>query len=193
MAANLQKIKPLHPQMVPPQGAEAIGVTPDGRQLYKLVTARSRSVLDIDEKTGEQKYRKNQQTGEPLYRMRKPEFYEKTEIFYQESEGNGNVRKIPYTPPTEAELAAAERTRKIAEMRDGLAEAFVDRGLTPAEAVAQLAGATPEHAVEYPFHLNGARWQLSNGEIATGKREDAEIAEKAVLEAKAVATATPDF
>ena len=193
MAANdMQKIKPLHPQLVPPEGSEPHGVTPDGRQVYKLVTARSRSVLDKDDE-GNQKYRKNQQTGEPMYRMRKPQFYEKTEIFTLESGGNGNVMKMKYAPPTDAELAAAERERKIVAMRDGLAEAFVDQGLSPAEAVAKLTGAKPEPGVEYPLHLNGARWQLSNGAIVTGKRGDAEAAEKLVAESRAVAVATPDF
>ncbi len=141
MRSVLQGIRAFHPELKPPKGAVPCGITPDGKQLFRMVSKRSRAVPDIDPETGEQRWRKQPNTGEPLYRMNKPERYDLEEVFFLESEGNGNVHKVPYLPPTPEQLAAEERKRAVESMGTSLAEALVDAGISPTEAVARLGAA----------------------------------------------------
>ena len=93
-------------------------------------------------------FRKNQMTGETMYPLRAAELYQHEELFYLESEGNGNIRKIQFTWPTAEEQAATERERKINEMSRALPELLVDRGLTLEKLLASLGTATPALAVD---------------------------------------------
>lgn len=131
MPATLKRVEPLHAPIVPPQGAVAAGITPDGRQLYTLKRPRSRSVPRKDPNTGQEMWRKHQTTGEPMYQLRRPEHYEETLLFTIESEGNGNNRMTPFRWPTDEEKAEVARKVAIEQMQGGLAAALVDRGFTP--------------------------------------------------------------
>jgi hypothetical protein len=132
----LQTIPPIDTKMKPPIGAVAAGTTPDGRQIYRLVTKRSKSQPKNDEK-GDRIWRKHPLTGEPLTALREPVLYDDDALFTMLDQGNGNGEKVPYYPPTEAERAAGERAAKIAAMGGGaLGEAMVDAGLSnPAEVI----------------------------------------------------------
>ena len=193
MPSVLQKIKPLHPEKVPPAGSVPVGLTPDGKQLYRLKRMRSKGVPRIDPETGERMMRKHAITGEPMYGLNEPKVFEENLLFFLESEGNGNIRMQLYTPPTEEQVAAEERTKNIEAMKGHLAEVLVDRGVTPEQL---LAGVTPEKftaldlvepvpppepgtepdtepGTEYPKALGGGWWGLSDGEKVQVKESDA--------------------
>ena len=195
---TLNRIAPLHPPtLIPPEGSVPIGTTPDGKQLYQRVTRRSRAVADKDPVTGEQRWRTNLM-GEKILPLFKPEFYNKEEVFWLHSQGNGTVEHIPYYPPTAEEVQQDKRRRDLAQMSDALTGAFVDAGYTPADLVemlkarkaAETAEVAPEQPVSgpdlspevvtYPVHQGGRWWQLSDGQRFGGTRVDAEAAEKKV-------------
>ena len=164
----LQKIKPFHPELKPPPGAIPFGRTADGKhQLYRMTSKRSRAVprfvntpeakarekeLQDEGKTpeqvrevmlaeGYQDYRKNRTTGESAYPLNRAEFFDLEEIFYLLSEGNGNIRKEPYRPPTEAQLASDRRRLQVQALGGGrLAELLVDEGITAEEVVGAIKG-----------------------------------------------------
>ena len=137
MAHNLPKIEPLEPPLIPPSGSVAAGVTPNGQQLYKLDRPRSRAVPKLDER-GNHAYRKHQVNGEDLYPLYKPELYTEHLLFFMESDHNGNAYMVPFIPPTEEQLAAEERERRIAAMRDELAQALVDADVSPDQLISAL-------------------------------------------------------
>ena len=211
---RLTRIKPTHAELIPPLGAVAAGVTPDGKQLYTLTRKRSRPIPRMEIVPGpdgvpieRQVWRKNQMTGEPLYAVFKREDFEETILFYLESQGNNNVEIHPYVPPSAEQLAREDRTRRIAEMREGLAEALVDAGLTPAELLARVAKPTvpavsaepstttfadvpitltdetntvtsaPVDPTVYPLYMPPGRWKLSSGAIVKCKKDEAELME----------------
>ena len=216
MKRTLAKIKKLNPELKPPTGSVVFGVTSDGKQLYRLVQKRSRAVPLIDTKTGEQRFRKNQMTGEPMYGLNKPELYEHERIFYLESEGNGNINIVDYQAPTAEELAKTARRQRVEDMRERLAEALVDADVDPRDLVASLQQGTapvqkmkPSPAVtanvttepaSFPLMYAPGRWRLSNGTVMQGKKTDAEEAESAisdderaeVAEVREMAAMTPE-
>lgn len=203
---TLAKIKKFHPELIPPTGSVAYGVTPDGKQLYRLVRQRStkRRKMEIGPDGREREvWRKNQMTGEPLYPVNEPVPYEEELIFYLESEGNGQVNMVKYTPPSPEELARAQKAQRVQDMQEQLAEALVDADITPSSLLDMLRGrkAAPapkpaEPVVEYPVHLGGPRWQLSNGSVVSGKKVDAQRQEAelqaAIADAQASAAITPE-
>lgn len=146
----LQAIQPLHAELKPPEGAVPFGVTPDGKQLYKEVTRRSRAVPDIDPVTGKQRWRKHPTTGDPVYKLNKHKVYDQTRIYFLESGGNGNVMKVDFAPPTPEETAADERAKKVAEMKDTFAEVLVDGNVDPKDLLALVKGGKVESSEEQP-------------------------------------------
>jgi hypothetical protein len=129
-------------------------------------------------------------------------------MYYLESEGNGNVRRIKWRPPTPAEEAAAQRALAVDRMKDSLAETLVDAGVSPndlADFIKNRTGTTvpatvtadtatvqettttpaePEEKVdvEYPVYSSPGRWLLSNGLIFAGKKKDAIKAEEEITD-----------
>lgn len=200
MGSALSTLKPLHSQPVPDPSWEVIGVTegPNGKPVYRARSNRARAVPAYDE-NGKRDYAKHGVTGMPLYGKNKPELYTLEETFYLESDGHGNVYKIPYHPPTPEEIAARKRAEAAKQMVPALAEALVDAGLTPEELVARLrapastadgsvqspTGDTAEPEVEYPRMASPGRWELSNGEIFAGKKAEAQAREAEVQQALA--------
>lgn len=200
MRGTLTKLQPLHPEKIAPPEAVMAGTTPDGKQLYREVTRRSRAVPMLDEK-GDRVFAKNPMTAEPLYPKNRPEIYNHERLYYLESEGNGNLRKVDYAPPTPEQLAEQARQRRIDEMGGGqLGAALVDAGITPEEAVQRILSGSaaapapdeplpvpwvPDPDAEYPVHIAGGKWQLSNGEFVRSNREEAEKAEAQVQIARA--------
>ena len=220
---TLTRIAPLHPPtLIPPAGSIPWGTTPDGKQLWRLVTRRSRAVPDIDPATGQQRWRTNLM-GEKILALFKPGFYDKVEIFWLHSQANGNVEHIPYYPPTPEELKQAKRQQSMAEMSAALTGALVDAGVTPDKLVEMLQAkkaeapepvssvntgppeppAEPEveSPVEYPVHMGAKWWTLSDGQRFGGSRKDAEAADKKVTpeareayaKAKKDAAAVPSY
>lgn len=224
MAGTLSKIPKLHADMtqaVDPSW-ETVGVGPGGRIIYRERSRRARAVKDIDPKTGEQRQRKHGVTGEALYGLNKPELYTLERTFYLESDGQGNIYKVDYTPPTPEQIEAERRKQAAKEMVPALAEALVAEGLTPADLIARLRAPVPtdngstqspagdtvpepdsptgdatEPEKEYPVMYAPGRWELSDGTKMQGKKEDAEQAEAAIQQALADAVAnaalTPDY
>lgn len=190
MAGNFPNITPVHAEKIAPEGAEPWGVTPDGRQILRLVTRRTHSVPRIGS-DGKQEWALHPTTAQPIYPLRRHEPYDHVEIFTMESDGHCNVYKEPYTPPTAEQIAAESRQKKVAELMPALAGALVDAGLTPDQLVARLSGAqaveAPEEAA-YPIWKGASNWQLSNGETVRGNREKATEAEAALHATETVPT-----
>lgn len=222
MAGTLSKIPKLHADMtqaVDPSW-ETVGVGPGGRIIYREQSRRARAVKDIDPKTGEQKQRKHGVTGEALYGLNKPELYTLERTFYLESDGQGNIYKVDYIPPTPEQIEAERRKQAAKDMMPALAEALVAEGLTAEEIVARLRGPattrastvddsvqssvaesptgdTTEPEKEYPVLSSPGRWELSNGEIFAGKKVEAQAREAelqaALADAVVNAALTPDY
>jgi hypothetical protein len=209
MRATFSRIQKLNPELIPPTGSVPFGITPNGHPLYRLVTQRSRAVPDIDLVTGEQRWRKNQMTGEPLYALNKPESYEQVRVFYLASQGNGTVELVDWAPPSAEDVARAQKAQRVAEMGEKLAEALVDSGMEPAELLANLKAkpsvttsgtqsvnvevpAATGTGVTYPEMYAPGRWRLSNGDSMQGKRTDAVEAEERVQAARKAAAVTPE-
>lgn len=143
MQAALRKIKPFHPEKIKPPKAQVVGVTPDGRQLFREVTLRTRTVEQTDE-AGNPVYRRNPLSGEALHKLRRPINYKRERLFFLESEGNGNIRRVDYRMPTEDEIREAERKKKLEKVIPRLAEALLDKDVDPEDFVARIMG---EHAL----------------------------------------------
>ena len=204
MKATLQGIKPIKADLVPPVDAIAAGVTPEGKQIYTMTTQRSRGVPKLDPETGERIWRKNPLNGEPLLPVNKAELYELEEMFILEDQKNGNVEKIPYRHPTQAEIDARTRAHKIAAMQTGLAEKLVDSGFSVDDLLARLAPqsatvAPPADApadaplpdqTAYPVWTSGPWWKLSDGSKFKGSREAAHEAQAEIDDRKREAAAT---
>jgi len=149
-------------------------------------------------------------TGEPLLPQNRPELYEQVRVFYLESQGNGNVGLVDYTPPTEAELAEADRQRRIEAVRDEFAAQVVDQGLSVAEILNRIKGdpvVVPELEEDvpepdepaFPRDLGGGWWRLSDGTKIQHAKTDYELVVKAEEEAVArveriqAIEATPEY
>ncbi len=115
-----------------------MGLTPNGHQLFKETTKRSRAIPDIDPTTGERRYKLHPTTGEPLYPRNIPEHYDHIRTFYLESEGNGNIVKIDWIEPTPEELAAVAREKGIKEMIPNLTATLYDSGIDIKDLVAAM-------------------------------------------------------
>ena len=144
MSGVLQKIPKIHAQLIPPQTAVTKGSTPDGKQLWYEEIPMSRSVPRIlpgsvtpETPKGVQEWKKDL-AGQGIYPLRQREDYIWKRLYYLESQGNNNVEKVDYVPPTKEHLAAIERARRVVAMKDSLAEALVDGGVTPENLVATL-------------------------------------------------------
>lgn len=237
MPTALSRMEPQHAKIEPPPGAVAHGVTSDGRQIFRLVTKRARAVPRYEntpearelenrlasegkseteirramDKAGFRLWRKNQNTGEPMYPINKAEVYDLEELFTLESEGNWNVRKIPYRFPTAEELAVQERARQVSAMQEALPALLVDEGFTAEELLAALRAGRNRPAESppvasppvmpdfsaYPKRLGKNRWELSDGREVrmTEERAQAEEAEvqDRVLRAAQAARETPEY
>jgi hypothetical protein len=161
-ARTMGRMEPLHPPIVPPDGAVPAGVTPQGKQLYTLKTKRSKSMPKLDAK-GKQEYRRHMITGENLYPLRVAEPYVHEELFYLESEGNGNVHKVAWRWPTEEELAHEDRERRIKEVQRTLPEVLVDKGLTADDLLAMLSKKQDDASVAIEKDLE----EVEEGDVVT--------------------------
>jgi len=154
MSGVLQKIPKIHAQLIPPQNAVTKGSTPDGKPLWYEEIPMSRSVPDIipgtitaENPEGEQRWKKDL-AGQGIYPMRKRESYIWKRTYFLESQGNNNVEKVDYVPQTKEQIAAIERARRVVAMKDRLAEALVDGGVTPENLVATLQAGQVQVPVE---------------------------------------------
>ena len=170
MPRTLSRIQPFHGPVVPPASWDMAGATPRGQQLYTEDIPRSRSVPDYEQVEckecfgelteerckecngsgkvdGEQRWKVNPLNGERLYKINKAEFYTQHRMFFVESEGNGNQRKIDWAPPTPEQIEAIRHDKEVADMVPALASALVDRGLSVDEIVNRL---TAEPATQEP-------------------------------------------
>lgn len=200
----------------PPTGSVPAGMTPDGKQLYRLTRERSRPRPKFieDPITGvkRREFAKNPMTGEPLYGKNEPEFYTETILFFLEDQGNGNVSIVPYTPPTQEQLDKVARDHKVKRIQGELAEKLVARNIDidalldalskapaagPVAPVAAVAAAGTPPApltIPEPKALGSGWYQLSNGDKVRCKTaDDALEHEKRLQEAKIISGASPSF
>ena len=136
----LDRIPPLHPDMTEawPHNsdgtpAEVVGVNPfNGRPIGLLRRDRSRSVEDKDPATGEPRMRRHQNTGEPMYQLRKRQNYVEEFYFFLESPGNGNVMIVKCPSPDELrkEYAEYQRKQQAKNLVPEIAEALIGMGIT---------------------------------------------------------------
>lgn len=194
---------------LPPKDAVQAGTTPDGRQLWRESIPMARAVPKMDEVTGKREFAKNPLTAEALYPKNRPEFWTWHRLYYLDDQGNGNVSKVEYTPPTQAELAGIQREQRVKDVMAELAGKLIDKNVdldallsriaeTPvttveSEEVERLtATPTSEIVIPEPKHLGAGWWKLSNGDKTRGKLEEAIEAERRIQEAKAVAAILPE-
>jgi hypothetical protein len=196
----LRTIPRLHAALTPPTGATFVKEA-GGNAVYTITRKRSRGVpvMEYDERVGRevQAWKRNS-NGDKVVPLYEVELYDETLLFYLESDGQNNVAMVPYVEPSVEELADRDRKRRVAEMKDALAEAVVQAGLTPEQVLQRLMSqppAMPEpepepepFLPEYPKHEAFDRWVLSNGEKFKGSRVEAEAAEAALAPAL-----TPDY
>lgn len=196
--SRLQKMKGVYAPEVPPDGAEAVGKTEDGRTIYERTVHRVVEKRPKLDENGRQLGRGSKENGTwvPAFELvRKPV----TEQFTLRRGKHGNNRIQPY------DAEAAERDKRIAETRerkqqllDRVADQAVELGLDLDKAAARILGvavdAAPEPAAtEAPApsfdadaleraDVDGDEAWRSDGELFVGSREDAEafFAEQAV-------------
>jgi hypothetical protein len=135
--------------MKPPDDSVPAGATHHGKQLFKRTMLMNKPEPDIDPATGEQRWKTDRRTGERITAIRKPKIVKVEKLFYLEDQGNGHVEMVDYAFPTEAELAAQERKKKIEAMGGGrIAELLVDHGLSAEDAVERLARLSVDSMVD---------------------------------------------
>lgn len=211
MPTTLPRIEPQHGPTVVPRNCTPVGLTPAGQQLYVEKFKSAKAVPMIGD-NGTRVWKRHPINGEPLYPMNKREDTIVERMFFFESQGNFNVEKHWYAPPTQAELDAAVREKRMAEVMEKFASTLVDSGKSPdelmrrlfeygpvlteqefAEAETGVAAtlAEPVAAVTgepYPRKLAGVgRWELSDGTKMQGKRKEADEAEALIQQQRAVA------
>lgn len=205
MTQTLTKIQPMHAQLIPNPAWERVGLTEDGRQVFRHVTKRSRPVPWLDEK-GNRVYAKHPVSGEPLYPKNKPEIYDHVEVFTVESQGNFNLEKIPYDAEAEARRRAErERQRRAQANLERLLDLMAQEDVSPDELIASLRSEAqamrpepepepelepeePEDEVEYPVMKGPMIWVLSDGtQLNKVSKEDAVKAEEELQRRRAEA------
>lgn len=227
--SGMLRIQPQHGEFIPSPDWEPAGVAPNGRQLYRErfrtneAVPMMEEVLNhdgspvVDSRTGKTKmkrvWKRHPINGEPLYPMNQRNIVVKERLFFAESQGNYNVEKHFYKPPTAEEIARAEREGKVTEMYRTFAEALVDTGLTPDEVVRRLTQYGPvmtteqlaeaeRHAAigldedptqEYPVQLARGEYRLSDGSTFKGNKSAAEDAEIEVMRRREEARDNPAF
>ena len=136
----------------------------DRKEFLRLQTAEQAGDPDVDVGSADRFWNSiesmhrvwaiNEKTGEKSYRKSKPQLYDMVQIFYQWDEGNGNVTKVQWSPPTPEEEKAAARQLAIKQLGSGvLAEQMVDGGYTAADLLGLLSrskqpAAEPEQQVD---------------------------------------------
>lgn len=191
MAQTLSRIQPLHAELKPPRGAEPTGQVAHGQ--YPLYRMTRKMVVDkevLRDDDGNEMWKTNPQ-GEKLYRMYRPIIGEEELLFYLQSDGQGNVVMVDYTPPTAEQIAAEQREQNVERAQRELAEALVDEGMTASELIAAIRGPVPtpdaddEGAVpppdaeeepeerEYPYNYGVGLWYLSEAHEAACEAGDA--------------------
>lgn len=239
MQRDLMTIPKLHGPEIPHPDWEAVGFAPNGKQLFieRFKTNDAVPMMEPvrnpdgtqarDPETGEllerRVYKRHPINGEPLIPMNKRNIVTVERMFWLESEGNNNVHKHFYTPPTPEEIAAAEREQKIGEVQRAFAESLVDAGWTADEVLKRLTTYGPvltpeEHEesererlkaahdaalvdedagppVTYPDPVPDTEdeWRLSDGQVFVGSRESAEEQEALIQQQRAQAKDVPDY
>lgn len=211
MAQKLTPIEPLHPPMIPPVGSKQIGITPDGRVIYQLDTPMVRAVPKKDPITGEEVWERHPVSNVAVYQRFTKERWTWRRTFVLVSLGNNNLTLEDWHEDTPDELAQKAREKNARELLPALAQLLADNGMTAANlsagALGSLLGSfaqaveedededdVPEPgsgSTEYPKHLNGNRWELSDGSVYRGKKADAAAAERMVQEEAAEDPAVP--
>lgn len=189
----LQKIKPILVDVIPPTNSDGtdvvqVGRTPKGLPIYQQTIVRASAAKPkLDPKTKEQVWVRHPTTGEPLYRRWTKTAESRTRFIVPNQQGNGNLSWDEWIPATKEQIALEERAKKIEAMKDGLAAALVDGGITIEQFLGQVGAAKEPVAppkVEtrvFPVHIAGASWKLSDGSMFKGKKVDAVAAEAALV------------
>ena len=234
MARHHTAIPKQHGQWEPENNWEPVGRAINGKQLWveRFQDNEPEPMMEtikgpdgtaiIDPETGEPKqrrvFKRHPVNGEPLYPMNRRNIVTRERMFYVESQGNWNVEKHFYTPPSEEELREIDRKERIQELKDTFFAKLADTGLSPDELMRRLqtygpvmtdeqiaeadehAGVVPEPAgdsadeKDYPLKLAGRnQWELSNGTIYTGDEEGALDAELEVLQRREEMASVPEF
>lgn len=216
MPTTLPRIEPQHGPTVVPKNCTPVGLTPAGQQLY-VERFKSAKAIPMIGDNGQRVWKRHPINGEPLYPMNKREDTIVERMFFFESQGNFNVEKHWYKPPTQAELDAALREKNMATVMERFAATLVDSGKSPEELMRRLfeygpvlsdgefaeaesgapATTLPEPVVEaepYPHQLPGiGRWGLSDGTKMQGKRSEADAAEALIQAQRATAQEAEGF
>ncbi|MGE0451079.1 MAG: hypothetical protein AB7Q29_16015 [Vicinamibacterales bacterium] len=106
-----KKIRKFPAVYTPDPKWERQGTTPWGAQLYVERRPHGKSVPVLNSK-GKQVWVRSENTGQKLYKKRTLERFTFERMFFLFDEGNGNVHKEPYKPPTPEELKAAKESAR---------------------------------------------------------------------------------
>jgi len=140
----MPKIPPIKSELIPPRGAQHVGIHEDGRIIYEMKvfdvdSTKAAKTVKLDAK-GEEVWAKHPTTGENLYPVLVTTPYFKTIRFVLFNDGNGNVRLqqgFETSAEDRAELAQIKARQAFAA---DLSEEAVRRGLTARELVGKILG-----------------------------------------------------
>lgn len=191
----MQGVKPtviprINPEWIIPDEFEVLEWIPNPDGTRSPVALRSRIPgIDLKEmlttEEGAPVHRKNRK-GEPLAIMHKYRDGGTEEVIGRRSP-RGHIRWEPFVRETAEEKSQRERAGKIAQAKDDLAAALVDRGMTAEDLLTRLMGEPEPETVEelagdWPKHTGGPWYMLSDGTKVSGK--DAAHEAQAALDAQ---------
>lgn len=216
---NLQTIGGVDPRIIPPKGATRVGEVEWGgerKTVYEETFTEYRKVpLVID---GEEQWRKNPQTGQPVSKIHKLEPHEVTREYILVASPNGQVRREFNFREDPEVIERQKREAAAQEIQEELAAEMVERGLSVGELLDQIgrtepapAGSPPEppeeateDGDEAPARSGppmvevegltatmapGGRWTLPTGDVVQGTKEEARAALEKLVEASEPAPA----
>lgn len=131
------------------------GTTPWGAQLYLERRPHGKAVPDLDD-DGKQLWVRSEVSGQKLYKKNRVKRFTFERLFFLFDEGNGNVHKEPYRPPTPEEIEAARRAKRGRELMGAFEKYLGESDMTVDELMARLTRgptqeleyATPEEVAE---------------------------------------------
>lgn len=168
-----RKIRKFQSVYTPDPKWERAGTTPWGVQLYIERRPHGKSEPVLNSK-GKQVWVRSENTGQKLYKKRKLKRFTFERMFFLFDEGNGNVHKEPYKPPTPEEIRAAQESARGEALMEQF-KRFLGKSEMSIEQLmaAFLRGPTLEHEYATPAEVAQARaaGEIDEDEVGVSRPE----------------------